>query len=59
MMQLACKDLTGMECDFVATGENAEDVMKKGMEHARTAHSMSDQDLNKKKRDAMAMVKNA
>ena len=28
----------GAECDFVASGENNEEVMKKMMEHAQAAH---------------------
>ncbi|MEO5927607.1 MAG: DUF1059 domain-containing protein [Patescibacteria group bacterium] len=45
MMSLACKDMGNMDCNFVAEGETAEDVMKTAMEHAMSAHGMTDADM--------------
>jgi predicted small metal-binding protein len=39
MMTIACKDVSGMECDFVAEGETAEAVKAMAMEHAGSAHA--------------------
>ena len=36
---VSCRDV-GMDCDFVAKGETAEDIMRQAAEHARTAHNM-------------------
>ncbi len=38
MEKFACKDL-GLECDFVATGANKEEVLKKAMTHGGTVHA--------------------
>ena len=38
MKSIACKDM-GVDCDFVATGETAEEVKAKLMKHAAEAHS--------------------
>lgn len=57
MMQLACKDLGNMDCDFVAQGETAEDVMQQGMAHAKEAHGMTDEDMTPElKEQAMSMM---
>jgi len=37
MKKLSCKDM-GTDCGFVATGNTAEEVKKKMMEHANMAH---------------------
>ncbi|HUE86937.1 MAG TPA: DUF1059 domain-containing protein [Vicinamibacterales bacterium] len=37
MKELGCRDLGG-ECDFVASGENNEDVKRRLFEHAAEAH---------------------
>jgi predicted small metal-binding protein len=39
--QLRCGDLMP-GCNFVAEGKDADDVMSKAVEHAKTAHGMSD-----------------
>ncbi|MCZ6647031.1 MAG: DUF1059 domain-containing protein [SAR324 cluster bacterium] len=49
MKSMSCKDLGGMDCDFVASGESAQDVKDKMYSHASETHaevlkSMSDQD---------------
>ena len=36
---LRCREV-GMNCDFVAHGENEEQVMSKAVEHARKDHGM-------------------
>jgi len=55
----------GLECDFVAHGETAEDAIKAGMEHAMADHSdvlesmkasSTEEEMNAK---AMSMVKDA
>ena len=38
MEKFACKNL-GMDCDFVATGETKEEVLKVAMEHGSTVHA--------------------
>ncbi|MEK7608236.1 MAG: DUF1059 domain-containing protein [Patescibacteria group bacterium] len=38
MKSLACKDLGAPECDFVATAETAEEVVKAMTEHAVAMH---------------------
>lgn len=37
MMELSCRSL-GIDCDYVAKGETLDELMKDGMEHAKTAH---------------------
>ena len=36
---LRCRDV-GMDCDFVATGSNEQEVLAKAAEHARKDHGM-------------------
>lgn len=36
---LRCKDV-GMDCDFEAKGETAEDIMKQAAKHAKEEHGM-------------------
>lgn len=36
---VSCRDV-GADCDFVARGENEDEVMRKVTEHARTDHKM-------------------
>lgn len=38
---VSCRDV-GADCDFVARGENEDEVMVKVTEHARTDHKMSE-----------------
>ena len=38
---VTCRDL-GMDCDFVASGETEQEIMKKCAEHARTDHGMKE-----------------
>ena len=38
MEKFACKNL-GLDCDFVATADTKEEVMKKAMEHGNTVHA--------------------
>jgi predicted small metal-binding protein len=49
-----------MDCDFVAQGETAEEVMQQGMEHAKEAHGMTDEDMTPElKEKAMSMMTTA
>lgn len=45
MKSLACKDMGMPDCDFVATGATAEEVMAKIGEHAKATHGMIDEQL--------------
>ena len=38
---VSCRDV-GADCDFVARGENEDEVMRKVAEHARTDHNMTE-----------------
>jgi predicted small metal-binding protein len=38
---LNCRDV-GVDCDFVAQGETAEEVMEKAKQHARKEHGFAD-----------------
>jgi predicted small metal-binding protein len=38
---ISCRDV-GVDCDFKATGETVEAVMKKCAEHAKAAHGMNE-----------------
>jgi predicted small metal-binding protein len=38
---LRCRDL-GADCDFEACGENAEEVLKTAVDHARAIHGLKD-----------------
>ena len=40
-MVVKCRDV-GVDCDFVARGQNAQEVMKKCVEHARQEHGMQE-----------------
>lgn len=38
MLKFACKD-SGLDCDFVATGETVEEVKEKAFAHAGVVHA--------------------
>ena len=38
---LSCRDM-GTDCDFVACAKTEEEVIRKGAEHARTHHNMTE-----------------
>lgn len=38
MLKFACKD-TGVECNFVATGETVEEIKEKAFAHAGVVHA--------------------
>jgi predicted small metal-binding protein len=38
MLRFACRDV-GVDCDFVATGDTAEDVKNKAFAHAGVVHA--------------------
>jgi len=44
-MTLACKDL-GVECSYVAHGENMNDLMADMGPHAKEVHSYTDEQLS-------------
>lgn len=48
MEKFACKNL-GIDCDFVATGETKEEVMKKAMEHGGVVHADLMKDMTPEK----------
>jgi len=43
-LELACKDL-GMDCGFVAKGENMDELMESGIKHGKKVHSYTDKQL--------------
>lgn len=53
MMQLSCKDMGNMDCDFVAQGETMDEVMAMGMDHAKAVHGMTDADMAPEKMEMM------
>ena len=54
MMKLACRDV-GVDCDFVATGNTAEEVKKKGMDHAMMVHKDKMDSMNEDEKKKMMM----
>lgn len=63
MLTFACKD-TGVDCDFVATGETVEEVKEKTFAHAGVVHaellkSMTEEQLAELTRTVEANIKNA
>ncbi len=63
MLKFACKDV-GMECDFVATGVTAKEVMEKALAHAGVAHAdmlkaMSKEELAQMTKTVEANIKPA
>jgi len=39
--EIRCRDV-GVDCDWVATGETEEEIMKKAAEHAKKDHGMNE-----------------
>ncbi len=39
--ELRCREV-GVDCDWVATGETEEEIMKKAAEHAKKDHGMNE-----------------
>ncbi len=46
--EFKCKDL-GMQCNFSARAESEEEVVRKAVEHAQSAHKMPASEETKKK----------
>ena len=44
MKQIACRDL-GLDCDYVATAETEEELMRVGAEHGKAVHGYTDEDF--------------
>jgi len=38
---LSCRDV-GVDCDFQASGETVEDILRQTREHAKTAHGIEE-----------------
>jgi predicted small metal-binding protein len=38
---ICCREV-GVDCDFQATGETVEDVMRQAADHAKSAHGMDE-----------------
>jgi predicted small metal-binding protein len=63
MLKFACKD-TGVDCDFVATGDTAEEVKEKAFAHAGVVHadilkSMTEEQLAELNKAVDANIKEA
>ena len=52
MKKLGCKDM-GVACDFVATGETAEDVKKMLVDHAMKEHKDMFDKMSQEEKDGM------
>ena len=57
MYSLACRD-AGLDCNYVAKGQDTDEVMKMAMDHVSKAHPEKVEEMEKMpKEKAMAMVK--
>ena len=56
--ELRCTDVGMKNCNFVAKGNNQDEVMKKAAEHAKTTHGMATipPDVEKKAKAAIRDV---
>ena len=52
---IACRDM-GVDCDFVARGENLEELFKNAGEHGRAVHNMGEVTPEMREK-AMSVVK--
>ncbi len=55
MLRFACKDL-GVDCDFVATGKNVEEVKNKAFAHAGVVHADMLKGMSDAEREKMAQA---
>jgi len=44
MKTINCRE-AGFDCDYTVRGETEEEVMKNGIEHAKNAHNMKEEDM--------------
>ena len=44
MKTINCRE-AGFDCDLIVKGETEEEVLKKGMEHAKKDHNMKEEDM--------------
>ena len=44
MKTINCRE-AGFDCDYTVRGETEEEVMKNGIEHAKNAHNMKEEDI--------------
>jgi len=39
---MKCRDVAGMDCDFVARGANEDEILAKAAEHAKKDHGLAE-----------------
>jgi len=44
MKTINCRK-AGFDCDYTVKGETEEEVMRNGLEHAKNAHNMNEEDI--------------
>ncbi|MDQ3083189.1 MAG: DUF1059 domain-containing protein [Thermoproteota archaeon] len=44
MRTISCRE-AGFDCDFIVKGETEDEVLKNGIEHAKSDHNMKDEDI--------------
>ncbi|HXX98524.1 MAG TPA: DUF1059 domain-containing protein [Candidatus Bathyarchaeia archaeon] len=44
MKTINCRE-AGFNCDYIVKGETEEEVMKNGVEHAKGAHGLKEEDM--------------
>jgi predicted small metal-binding protein len=53
MKTLACKDVAGIQCNFVAKGNTDKEVKDRLMGHGMTAHAEMMNNMSREQKDAM------
>ena len=44
MKTISCRE-AGFDCDYVVKGETEEEVLKNGIDHAKSHHNMKEEDI--------------
>ena len=44
MKTISCRE-AGFDCDYIVRGETEEEVLKNGIEHAKSHHNMKEEDI--------------
>jgi predicted small metal-binding protein len=44
MKTISCRE-AGFDCDYIVKGETEEEVLKNGIEHAKSHHNMKEEDI--------------
>ena len=44
MKTISCRE-AGFDCDYIVKGETEEEVMKNGIEHAKSHHNMKEEEI--------------